>query len=276
MNAAPRTARLGLALGGGAALGAAHAGVLQVLDEAGVECTVVAGTSAGALIGGGYAAGLTGAQLTDLVLSAGWSTFAQWRLSPRWGLLDTSPLERSIEQQVGARRIEELERRFGALAFDLRAREPVLLASGSLATALRASSAVPGLFPPVRVDDRLLVDGALADNLPVWAARQLGADLVIAVSVDNGAASRVTTRLLDTLIPARDRQRRDLRRAATPDVLIRPDTRGLSRWTASDVPRLVEAGRIAVESSLEDIYRLARAAQSRPLPEVRRMDQTTA
>ncbi len=261
----PRASRLGLVLGAGAALGAAHAGVLQVLDDAGVYCAVVVGASAGALIGGGYAAGLSGAELADSVLAADWSTFASWRPSRRWGVLDTSPLERTIEARIGARRIEELGRRFGATAFDLRTWEPVLLTSGRLATALRASSAVPGLFAPVRVDDQLLVDGAVAGNVPVWAARRLHADRVIAVSLDNGPADETwgAARLLDRVNDAHTARKRDLQKTrATADVLIRPDTRGLSRWSPKDVPRLVEAGRIAAQSCLHDICQLDSATPS--------------
>ncbi|MFZ2226897.1 MAG: patatin-like phospholipase family protein [Candidatus Nanopelagicaceae bacterium] len=251
--------RLGLVLGGGAALGAAHAGILQALDEAGVRCSVVVGTSAGALIGGGYAAGLTGGELTKLVLAAQWSTFAQWHPNRRWGLLDSSPLERSIEEYVGTRLIEDLERRFGAVAFDPLARELVLIESGSLATALRASSAVPGLFPPVRIEGRLLVDGGVSDNVPVWAARKLGADYVIAVGVDSGPAANagVTARVLDTVSGARRARTRDIPRAsAAADVFVHPDTQGLSRWTPKDVPQLVDAGRRALESSLQEIYQM--------------------
>ncbi len=259
----PRKTRLGLVLGGGAALGAAHAGVLQALDQAGVRCTVVIGTSAGALIGGAYAAGLTGCQITELVLAAQWSEFARWRPNWRMGLLDSSPLGNSIEKYVGTRRIEDLDRRFGALAFDLLARESVLLETGPLAAALRASSAVPGLFPPVRVDGRLLVDGAVRDNIPVWAARRLGADYVIAVGVNNGPTTNagVTVRALDVISGARRARSLDIHRAsATADVLVRPDTRGLSKWTPKDVPRLVDAGRLALEYSLEEIYQTLEAA----------------
>lgn len=256
--------RLGLVLGGGAALGAAHVGVLQALDAAGVQCTVIVGTSAGALIGGGYAAGLTGDELAQLVLTADWSTFAEWRPNRRLGLLDTSPLERSIEEYVGARQIEDLNLRFGAVAFDPLARELVLLESGSLATALRASSAVPGLFPPVRIDGRLLVDGGVSDNVPVWGARKLGADYVIAVGVDSGPAANagVTARVFDSVSGARRARDRDIPRAsATADVFVRPDTQGLSRWTPRDVPLLVDAGRRALESSLEEIYQIPGVAQ---------------
>lgn len=250
-------ARLGLVLGGGAALGAAHAGVLQVLEEAGIDCPVVAGTSAGALIGAGYAAGLPSLVITDAVLSASWADFGELRPGRRLGLLDTSPLERSIQELVTVRLIEELGRRFAALAWDLITRQPVLLTKGPLGSALRASSAVPGLFPPVRIGELLLVDGALADNLPIWAARALGASRVIAVSVDPDidTASAVPGRLLETI--RRYSPRPGAADRCPPDVLIRPDTAGLSRWSTKDVPQLIAAGRRAAEAALPALSAIA-------------------
>lgn len=241
--------RPGLALGGGAALGAAHAGVLQALDEAGVLFEVVAGTSAGAIVGGGYAAGLSGRRLAELVLEARFGDFGEWNPKGRWGLFDTGVLERNVERLVGPVRIEELGRSFGAVAFDLRTREPVLIETGPLATALRASSAVPGLFPPVTVGDRLLVDGGVAANLPVFAARRLGAERVLAVSVDGRETPRMAGRLAGL---ARSLTVHGLSDLETGEhFLLRPCTRGASRWSPRDVPLLVEAGRRAVEENWE-------------------------
>jgi NTE family protein len=252
--------RLGLVLGGGAALGAAHAGVLEVLEEAGISCPIVVGTSAGALVGAGYAAGLSSVTLTEAILAATWADFARLSLGRRWGLLDTSPLEQNIEKHIPVATIEELDRRFGAVAWDLRARETVLLTQGPLSGALRATSAVPGLFPPVAIGDRLLVDGALADNTPAWAARILGADLVIAVRLNDetNTVAQTAGRLLETLnsprqatVPAQHTGR--------PDVLIRPETRGINRWSPKGVPDLIAAGRLAAEAALPAIAELIAA-----------------
>jgi NTE family protein len=251
----PRRVQLGLVLGGGAALGAAHAGVLLVLEEAGISCPVVAGTSAGALIGAGYAAGLPSQVITDAVLAAGWADFAQLSPGRRLGLLDTTPLEQSIDKHITVGRIEQFYRRFAALAWDLRTRRPVLLTEGPVGPVLRASTAVPGLFPPVRIGDLLLVDGTLADNLPVWAARALGADLVIAVSVDQGIETTATVsgRLLEAIRSYHPHAAAAVRRP--PDVLIRPETTGLPRWSPRGVPQLITAGQNAAENALPAIAR---------------------
>lgn len=254
---------LGLALGGGAAHGAAHAGVLQALDEAGVRFSVVAGTSAGAIVGGAYAAGFGAARLTAAIGMARFADFAEWTSKGRWGLFDNGVLERSVERAVGSVLIEELTVPFGAVAFDLRTRTPVLLDSGPLALALRASSAVPGLFPPVAVGDRLLVDGGVAANLPVFAAHRLGATRVLAVSLDGGDARRMTARLAER---ARSLAFPDDALAPEPPYLLHPETRGASRWSPRDVPRLIDAGRRAVEQDWPALEAFLTAPPT-PLPE---------
>lgn len=188
--------RLGLALGSGAALGAAHAGVIQALDQAGIRVDIVAGSSAGALLGGGYAAGLAGEELVDLVLKARWSTFARWRASGRLGLLGPTPMDCSIEDRVGPRLIEDLPLPFAAIAFDVGTRNAVSLTTGPLAQAVRAACAVPGLFPPVHIDGRWLIDGALAASVPVAAARAVGAERIIAVNPVPPSRTRMMRRRL--------------------------------------------------------------------------------
>lgn len=270
---------LGLVLGGGAALGAAHAGVLQVLEEAGISCPVVAGTSAGALVGAGYAAELTAAMITEVVLGARWEDFAQFNWEWRWGLLDASPLEQNVEKHLPVTLLEELPRKLGVLAWDIRSSEAVLFTEGPLRTALRATSAVPGLFPPVHVGDRVLVDGAFADNVPVWAARALGADRVIAVDLGKETESLVettgrllerlrdpnsgaeglrenTARLLAAIKQARNREPVSTP-ASEPDVLIRPRTEGISRWSSRGTADLIAAGRAAAEAALPALSALA-------------------
>jgi NTE family protein len=240
----------GLVLGGGAALGAAHVGVLQVLEEAGLSFELVVGSSAGAVIGSAYASGLTVDRLTDEVLDARFGSFAAWRPSGRWGLFDTAVMERSVEKVVGPVTIAELPRRFGAMAFDLRTRRPVLITSGPLATAVRASSAVPGLFPPVAVGDQLLVDGLLADNVPIGAAQSMGAHRVLAVSLESRSPDRV---LASVSRWTRESVLGALDPVTIPALVIRPRTESFARWNHSDVPELIAAGRQAAEEALDDI-----------------------
>lgn len=254
MTASPTAgepARLGLVLSSGAAHGAAHAGVLQALESAGVRVDVLVGASAGALLGGAWAAGVPADEVAAWVSRASWASFGSARPNRRLGLLDTNVLRDSLDELFAGRAIENFPLRFGAVATDLLARTPVLLDHGSAADALRASTAVPGVFPPVRVDGRLLVDGAVTSPVPVWAARRLGARAVVAVSLRPDAPSRSHPWRSRILPPAPDDGPADL------EIVV--DTRQFSAWSPRDVPTLVELGRRAVEHALARIDVLAGA-----------------
>lgn len=234
---------LGLALGGGGALGAAHVGVLRALGERRLRPGVVAGTSAGALVGAAYAAGLPVARIERLVRQATWSSFGRVTPSLRLGLLDSSALLDTIAKLGGEPLIEDLPRRFAAVATDLRTRQPIIFSEGPLGPALRASIAVPGLFPPVITSDRVLVDGGLAANLPIAAARSLGATHVIAVRLRPEWERVPVVRSAESIT----------RMEHDPHVLmIRPDLSGLSRWSRDDVPKLIDAGYRAAARALDE------------------------
>jgi len=176
------TDKLALALGGGVVLGAAHVGVLQVLAERDIRPTLVVGTSAGAIVGAGYAAGLDPYALEELVLKADWGAFGSFSFRPGLGILDTGALRRNVDEILGvAATIEGLRLPFAAVATDMGTRESVLLDHGSLADALCASVSIPGLFRPTRINGRVLIDGGVMQNLPLEAAFDMGAEHVIGV-----------------------------------------------------------------------------------------------
>lgn len=234
---------LGLTLSGGGAFGAAHVGVLQVLEERGIHPGIVTGTSSGALVGSAFAAGLDGDALEEVARRFRWSRIANWTLRPRLGLLDTRVLATGIEGLLGADPlIEHLPRRFGAVATDLGARRTVTLDQGPLSTALRATIAVPGLISPIRVDGRLLADGGMIDNVPHTAARALGADRVIVVHLH---AKWENVRMMRTIT-----QTADLARDPSV-ILVQPEMERMAQWTMRDVPRLIAEGRRAAIAALE-------------------------
>lgn len=234
---------LGIALSGGGAFGAAHVGVLQVLEERGIRPGIVTGTSSGALVGSAYAAGLDGAAIERIARRFRWRRIARWSLQPRWGLLDTHAVTDALHRLFDEDpRIEDLPRRFGAVATDLRTRKAVVLDRGSLSTALRATIAVPGLLPPVRVGGRLLADGGMVDNVPHAAARTLGAERLIVVHLH---ARWENVRMMRTVTATADL-------ASDPRiVLIRPEMERMAQWTMRDVPRLIAEGRRAATAALE-------------------------
>jgi NTE family protein len=191
---APTRPTVGLALGGGAARGFAHIGVLQTLLAHGIKPDVIAGTSMGAVIGGCYAAG----QLDSL---ADWARSLTRRRILGYldvslsgsGLIRGSKLARRLEGKIGTVKIEALGTRFAAIATEIETGHEVWLTRGRLLEALRASYALPGVFAPVRIGDRWLVDGALVNPVPVSAARALDARLVIGVSTNADLFGRGTT-----------------------------------------------------------------------------------
>jgi NTE family protein len=174
--------KVGLALGGGVARGPAHIGVLSVLEEAGIPIDCVAGASAGSVIGAVYCAGLELAQMRSLARQMTWQQIASpvW---PRRGLVSFKQMEPWIEAYLGDLNLEDLPVPMAAVTTDIYTGEPFVLREGRLATAVRASSSVPGVVEPVTVNGRLLCDGGIASNVPVNAVRQLGADYVIGVDL---------------------------------------------------------------------------------------------
>jgi NTE family protein len=195
---APRHLRIGLALGGGAARGFAHIGVIKALEARGIVPDIVVGTSAGSVVGALYAGGFTGNQLNRLALSMDEAVLSDWSMSSR-GVLKGESLEKYINQVLKDRPIEKLERKFGATATDLRTGQLVLFERGNAGLAVRASSSVPGVFQPVLIAGREYVDGGLVSPVPVRAAKSLGADIVIAVDISARPAAGETGTILGVL-----------------------------------------------------------------------------
>lgn len=190
----PRPQKIGLVLGGGAARGVAHVGALMALEENGIYPDVITGTSVGALVGGLYAAGVSGARLKALVEDISWLDLVSLKLpkpnlrdlakSLPLGLLDIDKMIPWIDSLIGdGIQIEQLNTPFAAISTDLITGEVVVMNRGLLAPAIRASCAVPGIFTPYRRNGRLLGDGVVVNNLPVSVAREIGADYVIAVDL---------------------------------------------------------------------------------------------
>ena len=234
---------LGLALSGGGAYGAAHVGVLQELTARGIRPGIVAGTSSGALVGAAYAADVPLEAIERAALAFRWSSIARMTLTPRLGLLDSGALADAIHRTLGEDPlIEELPRRFAAVATDVRTRQAVVIDEGPLNVALRATIAVPGLLPPVRRKGQVLMDGGMIDNVPIGAARHLGASTIIVVRLH---AKWENVRMMRMVSSATELE-------ADPSIiLVQPEMEGLAQWTMADVPRLIEEGRRATRVALD-------------------------
>ncbi|MGD8518295.1 MAG: patatin-like phospholipase family protein [Anaerolineae bacterium] len=179
---APPRRRLGLALGGGGVRGMAHVGVLRVLEAEQIPIDCIAGSSVGSLVGAAYAAGIGSERLSQLALEIRWRDLAQLQWS-RAGLVSFEKLETTLVNAIGTPTFAQLEIPFAAVAADLATAEAVVINAGPVARAVRASCSVPGFVPPVEADGRLLIDGGVVNNLPIAITRQLGADVVVAVTL---------------------------------------------------------------------------------------------
>jgi NTE family protein len=220
--------KIGLALGGGAARGFAHIGVIKALDTNGISPDIVVGTSAGSVVGSLYAAGFGAFDLQKLAIQLEESSFKDWALFDR-GFLKGEALEAFINKQVGNKPIESLKRRFGAVATDLGTGEAMVFGSGNVGQAVRASSSVPGVFSPVVIRGREYVDGGLVSPVPAHAARQFGADIVIAVDISGRPSGRKGSGSLDVMldtiaIMGNTIGRYELKEA---DVVVRPQIQAL-------------------------------------------------
>ncbi len=176
---------LGLALGAGAAKGFAHIGVLKALEEAGVRIDMIAGSSMGAIIGGGYAAGLSVTELSDVALNSDWLDVLQLLdpVFPTRGFIDGQKIKLFLDDLYGGRNIEDLSIPFAATTVDILKGDLYVINEGNLANAARASSSIPILFNPLASGDRVLVDGGMIDPVPIDVVRSMGADYIIAVNV---------------------------------------------------------------------------------------------
>lgn len=255
--------RIGLALGGGAARGFAHVGVIQVLEEAGIRPVLVSGTSAGSLVAAIYASGKSGKQLQQVAETMEEATFADWTL-PLFnrGMLRGDALAKYVNAQVGSRLIEDLPLPLGIVATDLNSGQSMLFQRGDTGTAVRASSSVPAVFQPVRISGRDYVDGGLVSPVPVRAARQMGAELVIAVDISSAPENNQAGGTLDVLLQTFSIMSKSINyfELKEADVVVRPALAGISSADFGARKRSIEAGRQAMLQLMPQL-RLAIAAK---------------
>jgi NTE family protein len=258
---------LGLALGGGAARGFAHIGVLQVLDEAGIKPGLVVGTSAGSLVGAIYASGKSGVQLQQVALGMDEAAITDWTL-PFFnrGVLRGEALGRYVSAQVAGKTIEEMPLPLGIVATDLQSGEGILFRRGDVATAVRASSAVPAVFTPVRINGREYVDGGLVAPVPARYARQMGADVVLAVDISSAPEGNATGGMLQVLLQTFAIMGRSINSYALKDadLVVRPALSGVGSSDFKDRQRSIDAGRAAMQAALPQLRALLAQAGRDP------------
>ncbi|MBA4177197.1 MAG: esterase [Leptothrix sp. (in: Bacteria)] len=261
----PKPPRIGLALGGGAARGFAHIGVIQVLEEAGIRPALVVGTSAGSLVAALYASGMSGMDMGKLAQTMDEGLLTDWAFPTR-GLIRGEALARYVRELTGGRSIDKMVLPLGIVATDLDSGAPILFQRGDTGVAVRASSAVPAMFQPVKIGEREYVDGGLVSPVPVRFARQMGSDLVVAVDIssppDGAATGDVMKMLLQTFaIMGKSINQFELRDA---DVVLRPALAGVGSADFAARRKAIVAGREAAQRALADLKARISAHMARP------------
>jgi NTE family protein len=250
--------KIALVLGGGAARGFAHIGVIRALEQEKIPIDMIVGTSVGSLIGAIYASDMNSFELE-------WTAFALEKDSifdygimnafSGMGLANGAKLEEFVRTKIATPNIEDLKLPFVAVATDLNRGTRVVLDRGSVAKAVHASSAVPGVFNPVEHQGRLLVDGGVMDNIPIAVAREKGADIVIAVDISENLANFNITNLVDVMLQAvnimfNENVRYKKKEA---DVLITPHVGSVAMLDFTQKKRCMQAGIEATQKAMPEI-----------------------
>lgn len=259
---APSRNGIGLALSGGAARGIAHIAVLEVLEKDEIPVSCIAGTSAGSIVGALYAAGMPLPEIKRTLLRAKWRDILSFTL-PKAGLISSQGIYRFMDSVLPAKEFSSLKIPFAAVAADLNTAEKVVLNSGSIARAVQASCSLPVIFTPTELQGRILVDGGVASQIPVVAARdELGAHTVVAVNVNYRALEMDK---YDTILKIAahlsmlwaSRNAREEEKLA--DVVIQVDARGIALYDLSKAEELIRRGRKATEDRLPEIRKLIKS-----------------
>lgn len=246
--------KIALALGGGAARGFAHIGVIKALEAQGIVPEIVVGTSAGSVVGALYAGGYSGFELQKIALQMEENQVSDWTLPDR-GVLKGEALQGFINKSLGNKPLEKLAKPFGVVATDLSTGEPVVFRTGNTGMAVRASSSVPGVFQPVAINGREYVDGGLVSPVPVRAARDLGADFVIAVDILAKPRYGKTQSAIDVLLQTFAIMGQSISKyeLAEADVVIRPQTAEIKATDFQARHLAVLEGEKAVAAALPDL-----------------------
>lgn len=252
-----RELKVGLALGAGAARGLAHIGVLQVFQEKQIPVHMIAGTSIGSIIGAFYASGVDLYMLGKLSEHLQWKHLTDFTIC-KTGLINGNEILSFIRLLTQNKKFSELNLPFAVMATDICNGEEVILKEGIVADAVRASISVPGVFTPVELSGRLLVDGAVTSRLPVRAVKELGADLVIGVDVAAEPTINKNSNIIDIIlqtISIMDSEIAKLK-ATEAEIIVKPSIGNVAGTAIHRAGECIEIGRQAALAALPQIQQL--------------------
>lgn len=254
---------IGLALGGGFARGFAHLGVLKVLEQNHIPVSHIAGTSVGSIVGAAYASGAPLARILAVSRTIRFRDFARWSVS-RLGLASNHRLGDLIERVFDSKNFEDMKIPLAVVATDLASGDPVVFRQGSLVEPIRASCAYPGLFEPIQIGTRCLADGGLVAPVPTQAALQLGAKIVLGVSLGTQDGSRTAPKnifqVVARAVSAAQKNQTDTGERHA-DLVIRPDVQAMAWDDFSRVNEAIEAGEAAAQAAVPRIEKMLALAE---------------
>jgi len=259
---------VGLALGGGFARGFAHLGVLKIFQKYDIKVSHIAGSSVGSILGAAYASGAPLERIVEACRTLRFRDIARWRVS-RLGLASNQRLAQLMDRVFGSCQFEDLKIPLAVVATDLSSGEPVIFTQGNLVDAIRASCAFPGLFEPVQIGTRCLADGGLVAPVPTHAARFVGAQMVVGVSVGmqdghRGAPTNIFQVVSRAVSAAQKHQLEVWERHA--DLVLRPDVQFLAWDDFARADEAIEAGAAAALRALPRIENLLEKKAEAEMP----------
>ncbi len=249
-----REKKIGLALSGGAVLGIAHLGAIKVLEEHRIPIDLIAGTSAGSLVGAFLAAGYSSDQLYEMVKSLSWDDIGKVTI-PKMGLLNSKELEKFIDDELGRIDITSLPKPYAAVGVDLSTGQQVIFRNGPVSEAVRASCAIPGVFTPLIKDKSVIVDGGVLNFLPTNVVKEMGADYVISIKLmpsitKNKPPQNIIQVLVNSFVLALSQI---AEHSPQGDITITPDLTGLNPHDFKQAEKLYRQGQIAALQKIDQI-----------------------
>jgi NTE family protein len=235
--------KIGLALGGGVVLGAAHIGVLKAIEEFDIKISYLAGTSIGAFIAALHAFGKTWEDIKTMALELDWFDMSSLSIS-KYGLLSNKNIGEIIIENLGDVTFEDASIPLAIIATDITGGDKVVLTEGNVAKSVMASTCIPGVFHPIDIQGKLLVDGAIVENVPTTSVREMGAEIVVGVDLNVKNRSKKPENIVEVLINAFDFTLMNASKLQTEgaDILITPDLSAFNPIDLSQVPDLIEKG----------------------------------
>jgi NTE family protein len=235
--------KIGLALGGGAVLGAAHIGALRAIDDFDIRINYITGTSIGAFVAAFFAFGMKWKEIKEIALKLKWIDITGISLS-RYGLLSNEKLGELIIENIGHKNIQDSDIPLAMVATDVASGEKIVLDKGSLADAVMASTCIPGIFKPVEINGQMLVDGGIVENVPINTIREMGAEYVIGVDLNAKHTYDKPNNILDVIINSFHfiMQQSDKLQTEDADLLIKPDLSAFNRSDMNQVDELMKKG----------------------------------